>query len=83
MFVHKLALPPEFLPDLVGCEETVWDYLGVEFHLGTGDGVYEGGYDFEEGVYEEGEVDYYGFAEVFWVVGLEDVEDLGERCVRG
>lgn len=36
--------------------------MRVEFHFWAGDGVYEGGYDFEEGVDEEGEVDDDGAA---------------------
>ncbi len=57
--------------------------MRVKLHFGTGDGVYEGSDDFEEGVDEEGEVDDDGLAEMFWVVSLEDVEDLGDQGKDG
>ena len=76
MFIHKLDIAAKLLPAQILVEDTLFDDFGVESHFGASDGVDEGGDDFEEGVDEEGEVDDDRFAEMFWVVGLEVVEDL-------
>ena len=76
MLIHKLDIAAKLLPAQILVEDTLFDDFGVESHFRARDRVDEGSDDFEEGVDEEGEVDDDRFAEVFWVVGLEVVEDL-------
>ena len=76
MLIHKLDIAAKLLPTQILVEDTLFDDFGVEPHFGASDGIDEGSDDFEESVDEEGEVDDDRFAEMFWVVGLEVVEDL-------
>ena len=79
MVVGEFAVSSELFPALVCGEQTIWNHLWVELHLGPSDGVNERSNDLEECVDEEWKVDDYSSTEVLGIVGLKNVENLFEE----
>lgn len=76
MVVLELDVSAELRPDVFRGEQPVLDDLGVEAHLVAGDGVDEGVDQLVECIEHPGDVDDQGTSEAFWIVGLEDVQNL-------
>lgn len=74
--ILELNVPAKLLPDIVRREEPVLDDLGVEPHLVARDGIDERVDELVKGIQHPGDVDDQGTPETFWVMGLQNVQDL-------
>lgn len=79
MLILEISITTECLLQLIRCEQTGFEDLGIELHLVACDGIDEGHDDFEEHVDNEGNVDDNGTTKAFGVVVLKDVKDLASQ----
>ena len=80
MVPHKFAraAPAALLEELVRREQAILDRLWIELHLVARDRVDEWLDHAEERLDQEGDVQDQCRAQAFWVVRLEDIQDLGQ-----
>ena len=78
MVPHKIACaaPTAFLEQLIRREDSVLDRVRVELELVARDRVHERADNFEERVDQEWDVNDQRLGKAFWVVHLENVQDL-------
>lgn len=78
MVPHKFAraTPAALLEELVRREQAILDRLWIELHLVARDRVDEWLDHAEERLDQEGDVQDQRRAQAFWVVRLEDIQDL-------
>lgn len=79
MVILEISIATECLLQLVCCEQTGFEDLGIELHFVACNGIDEGHDDLKEHVDDEGNVDDNGTTKAFGVVVLEDVKDLASN----